>query len=169
LKSECSQDELPLDPDVASILLEWKRLCPETEGDWVFPSPRTEKPYDSGSLRKKVLKTAALRAKIPGAIGWDTLRHSYRAWLDETGAPLGVQQKLMRHANISTTMNVYGGAFMKASAKPTRPNKKRPSHRRPLFLLSKAYWTISDHNRKSQFLVTLRLRWLRGPATIRIV
>ena len=28
LKSECSQDELPLDPDVASILLEWKRLCP---------------------------------------------------------------------------------------------------------------------------------------------
>jgi integrase len=117
LKSECSQDELPLDPDVASILLEWKRLCPETEGDWVFPSPRTEKPYDSGSLRKKVLKTAALRAKIPGAIGWHTLRHSYRAWLDETGAPLGVQQRLMRHANISTTMNVYGGAFMEAKRK----------------------------------------------------
>jgi len=106
LKSECSQDELPLDPDVATILLEWKRLCPETKGDWVFPSPRTDKPYDSGSLRKKVLKTAALRAKIQGHIGWHTLRHSYRAWLDETGAPLGVQQKLMRHANISTTMNV---------------------------------------------------------------
>jgi integrase len=46
-----------------------------------------------------------------------TLRHSYRAWLDETGAPLGVQQKLMRHANISTTMNVYGGAFMGAKRK----------------------------------------------------
>jgi integrase len=45
------------------------------------------------------------------------LRHSYRAWLDETGAPLGVQQKLMRHANISTTMNVYGGAFMDAKRK----------------------------------------------------
>jgi integrase len=28
LKSECSRDELPLDPDVATILLEWKRLCP---------------------------------------------------------------------------------------------------------------------------------------------
>ena len=114
LKSEYSQDEMPLDPDVAAILLEWKQLCPQSKGDWVFPSPRTEKPYDSGSLRKKVLKTAALRAKISGAIGWHTLRHSYRAWLDETGAPLGVQQKLMRHANISTTMNIYGGAFMKA-------------------------------------------------------
>ena len=117
LKSECSQDELPLDPDVATILLEWKRLCPETEGDWVFPSPRTNKPYDSGSLRKKVLKGAAERAKIPGLIGWHSLRHSYRAWLDETGAPLGVQQKLMRHANIATTMNVYGGAFMEAKRK----------------------------------------------------
>src|SRR5229473_1672561 len=75
----------------------------------VFPSPRTNEPYDSGSLRKKVLKAAAVRAKIRGPIGWHSLRHSYRAWLDETGAPLGVQQKLMRHASIATTMNIYGG------------------------------------------------------------
>jgi len=27
LKSECSYDELPLGPDVATILLDWKRLC----------------------------------------------------------------------------------------------------------------------------------------------
>jgi integrase len=27
---------------------------------------------------------------------------------------MGVQQKLMRHAQISTTMNVYGNAFMEA-------------------------------------------------------
>jgi integrase len=39
LKSECSQDELPLDPDVATILLEWQRLCPKSDGNWVFPSP----------------------------------------------------------------------------------------------------------------------------------
>ncbi|MEY2414315.1 MAG: hypothetical protein QOD84_2921 [Acidobacteriaceae bacterium] len=98
-----------------SVLREQRKL--ETVGDWVFPSPRTSKPYDSGSLRKNILKTAALRAKIPGEIGWHALRHSYRAWLDETGSPLGVQQKLMHHANISTTMNVYGGAFMKAKRK----------------------------------------------------
>jgi integrase len=84
LKSECFRDELPLDPDVATVLLEWKRLCPETEGDWVFPSP---KPYDSGSHRRKVLKAAAVRAKIHGPIGGHSLRHSYRTWLDETGCP----------------------------------------------------------------------------------
>ena len=49
-----------------------------------------------------------------GSIGWHTFRHTYRSWLDDTGAPMGVQQKLMRHAQISTTMNVYGNALMEA-------------------------------------------------------
>jgi integrase len=45
-------------------------------------------------------------------VGWHTFRHTYRSWLDDTGAPVGVQQKLMRHAQVSTTMNVYGSAYM---------------------------------------------------------
>ena len=44
-------------------------------------------------------------------IGWHTFRHTYRSWLDETGAPMKVQQELMRHASIQTTMNVYGRAM----------------------------------------------------------
>lgn len=31
--------------------------------------------------------------------------------LDETGAPMRVQPELMRHADIRTTMNVYGKAM----------------------------------------------------------
>jgi integrase len=46
-----------------------------------------------------------------GSIGWHTFRHTYRSWLDETGAPMKVQQELMRHASIQTTMNVYGQAM----------------------------------------------------------
>ncbi len=30
-----------------------------------------------------------------------------RSWLDAVGTPIAVQQKLMRHADIRTTMNVY--------------------------------------------------------------
>jgi integrase len=41
-------------------------------------------------------------------VGWKTFRHSYRSWLDQTEAPIGVQRELMRHASIQTTMNVYG-------------------------------------------------------------
>jgi integrase len=36
------------------------------------------------------------------------MRHSYRAWLDAVGTGIAVQQKLMRLADIRTTMNVYG-------------------------------------------------------------
>jgi len=44
-------------------------------------------------------------------IGWHTFRHTYPSWLDASGAPLKVQQELMRHASIMTTMNVYGKAM----------------------------------------------------------
>jgi integrase-like protein len=49
-----------------------------------------------------------------GKIGWHTFRHTYRTLLDETGAPMKVQQELMRHANIQTTMNVYGSAMLES-------------------------------------------------------
>jgi integrase len=44
-------------------------------------------------------------------IGWKTFRHSFRSWLDQTEAPIGVQRELMRRAGIQTTMNVYGRAM----------------------------------------------------------
>jgi integrase len=31
-------------------------------------------------------------------------------WIDALGTPIGVQQKLMRHSDIRTTMNIYGDA-----------------------------------------------------------
>jgi integrase len=37
-----------------------------------------------------------------------SMRHTYRSWPDAVGTPIAVQQKLMRHADIRTTMNVYG-------------------------------------------------------------
>src|SRR5258708_409316 len=61
---------------------------------------------DSEEARK-----AGVATGIGGDIGWHTFRHSYRSWLDETGAPLTVQKELMRHASIQTTMNIYGKAM----------------------------------------------------------
>jgi integrase len=43
-------------------------------------------------------------------MGTHTFRHSYRIWIDALGTPIGVQQKLMRHSDIRTTMNIYGDA-----------------------------------------------------------
>jgi len=33
--------------------------------------------------------------------------------LDDLGTPIGVQQKLMRHSDVRTTMNHYGSAYEK--------------------------------------------------------
>ncbi len=40
-----------------------------------------------------------------GSIGWRTFRNNYHFWLEETGAPMKIQQELMRHAS------VYGQAM----------------------------------------------------------
>ena len=46
-------------------------------------------------------------AKI-GHLGTHAFRHTYRSWLDAVGTPVAVQQKMMRHADIRTTFNIYG-------------------------------------------------------------
>jgi integrase len=61
------------------------------------------------------LQPLAKRNKLDN-VGWHTFRHTYRSWLGDTGAPMGVQQKLMRHADISTTAK-YGDALMESKRK----------------------------------------------------
>ncbi len=109
VKTECSEDELPLDPDFATILLDWKNRSSNSE--LVFPSHVTGRNYHASPIQQDYIRPAGEKLGLKG-IGWHTFRHTYRSWLDATGAPLGVQQKLMRHAQISTTMNIYGNALM---------------------------------------------------------
>lgn len=112
VKTEYSRDVVPLDQELASVLQEWRQQAPFQGGDdWLFANPATGKPYHQEEIQKKPLKKAAIAAGIGPEIGWHTFRHTYRSWLDATGAPLKVQQELMRHASITTTMNVYGRAM----------------------------------------------------------
>jgi integrase len=79
----------------------------------VFPSHVTGGCFYSGIIQRRILKPKGEAIGIDG-LGWHTFRHTYRSLLDESGAPIGVQQKLMRHANVATTMNVYGNSTLKA-------------------------------------------------------
>ncbi|AXC13751.1 site-specific recombinase, phage integrase family [Acidisarcina polymorpha] len=154
VKTEYSEDELPLDPDFATALLEWKRKSADptrfTGLELMFPSHVTGRHYHTAPAQQDYIRPAGCclvacptcgagmgvwcrqegavpnGGRLPlhderweaagkyGSVGWHTFRHTYRSWLDDTGAPMGVQQKLMRHAQISTTMNVYGNALMEA-------------------------------------------------------
>ena len=111
-KTEYSEDELPLDASFAALMLDWKTRCPKSEGDWVFPNPNTGEVFHASPIQQDYIRAAGRKANLPRDIGWHTFRHTYRSFLDEGGAPVGVQQKLMRHAQVSTTMNLYGNAQM---------------------------------------------------------
>ena len=113
VKTEYSEDDLPLDPDLGTVLLNWKRKCPPSEEGWVFPSPVTGRCYHASPIQQDYIRPAG-RKLVLGDIGWHTFRHTYRSWLDLVGTSIGVQQKLMRHAQIATTMNVYGNAMMES-------------------------------------------------------
>ena len=113
VKTEYSEDDLPLDPDLATVLLNWKERCPKSEEGWMFPSPITGRCYHASPIQQDYIRTAGRKLGL-GDIGWHTFRHTYRSWLDSVGTSMGVQQKLMRHAQIATTMNVYGDAMMES-------------------------------------------------------
>jgi integrase len=114
VKPEYSEDELPLDSAFAEVMLDWKQRCPKSEGNWVFPNPNTSALYQASPIQQDYIRAAGRKVKLKKDIGWHTFRHAYRSFLDDAGAPVGVQQKLMRHAQVSTTMNTYGNAQMRS-------------------------------------------------------
>ncbi len=83
---------------------------PPPEG-WLFANPETGRPYHQETIQQKHIRKAGRDAGLGDGVGWHTFRHSYRSWMDDTGAPMTVQKELMRHASIQTTMNVYGKAM----------------------------------------------------------
>ena len=46
-------------------------------------------------------------------VGWRTFRHSYSRLLRASHTDVKVQQEILRHSNIATTMNVYTQAVSK--------------------------------------------------------
>lgn len=85
VKTECSEDELSLDPEFAAVLLNWKAQCRRTPGDWAFPSPVTDRCFHASPIQQDYIRPAGRKLGLEG-VGWHTFRHNYRAWLDDTGA-----------------------------------------------------------------------------------
>jgi integrase len=74
LKTEYSQDEVPIEKGFILELRKWQTLCLESEGRWLFPSPVTGRPYHADSIRADHLVPAGLQLGL-GRIGFHTFRH----------------------------------------------------------------------------------------------
>lgn len=111
-KTAYSNRPLPLDGGMLEVLKKWRQASQFTaDADWVFASPAQvgRLPWSADSVNHSYLKAA--RAASIASVSTHSMRHTYRSWLDIVGTPIAVQQKLMRHADIRTTMNVYGDVF----------------------------------------------------------
>ena len=83
-------------------------------------------------------------AKLPATSGWHTFRHTYATLLKGNGEDVKVVQELMRHANISVTLNVYAQAITQTKRDAQSrlvsllldKNEEKPS--------TEAYRTVTD-------------------------
>jgi integrase len=108
LKTQASQRWMPMDRLLAEKLREHKKKFTSFDNceAWVFANPETGRPYWPGRIQENWLVPAAQKAGL-GRIGWHTFRHSHSTLLHALGVDLKVQQELLRHADIRTTMNIY--------------------------------------------------------------
>jgi integrase len=116
VKTKYSESGLPLDPALAEVLFNWKRKSLfAQESDWVFASNQKagELPLRSDRMLARLIKPAAVAAQVGAEIGWHTFRHTYSTMLRQLGVDVKVQQELLRHADIRTTMNIYTQAVSK--------------------------------------------------------
>jgi integrase len=109
-KTLARRKPIPLAPDLLTVLRERReQTAYPADSDWVFASPykKGAVPYWPDSALADFVKPAAVRAEITKKIGWHTFRHTYSTLLRANGTDVKVQSELLRHSNISTTLNVY--------------------------------------------------------------
>jgi integrase len=111
VKSSNSARKMACADELLEVLGQWKQTTQfSAPDDWMFASPvKLGRQPLSYTHVWYTLEGAAKKAGV-GHVSSHTFRHTHRTWLDSVGTPVGVQQKLMRHADIRTTMNIYGDA-----------------------------------------------------------
>lgn len=110
MKSEASRKPVPLDAGLADVLTAWRGCCPyNQDADYIFGSPdkRGQQPYWPNAAMEDHIRPAAKRAEIQKRIGWHTLRHTFGTLVKSQGADVATTQALLRHANVSITMDRY--------------------------------------------------------------
>lgn len=116
-KTDKSRARLPVDDVLIEVIKKYRETAAESE--LVFPSSRTGGYRSASMLLQKGLQPVAIRLGF-GRLKFHDIRHSCRAWLTANGVPVGIQRDLFRHADMGTTLNMYGGVL---------PDEMRTGHR----------------------------------------
>jgi integrase len=116
-KTETSAKPIPMDPLLAEMLKEWRKVTRyRSPDDWVFASKRAKgkRPIWGQSIMRKQIHPALEKLGIEKRIGWHTFRHSYSTLLRHLGTDIKVQQDLLRHSSARLTLDTYTQAVTPA-------------------------------------------------------
>jgi integrase len=133
MKTDPSRKPVPMEMGLADVLKTWRMECGYSQSsDYIFASADMDgkQPLWPNSAMEDHIRPAPIRAEITKRLGWHTLRHTFGTLLKANGEDVAVVQSLMRHANVSVTMDKYVQAVT-------------PPKRRARAVLW-AYWTQMD-------------------------
>jgi integrase len=124
LKTESSAAPVPLRDLLADVLRgRYQRTPSGKPEDWIFPSLKLKgkKPLSASIMAGDKIRPAALKVGIelrPGQrFGFHNFRHSLATFLVSRGKDVKTIQELLRHAKVSTTLDLYSQATGEARLK----------------------------------------------------
>lgn len=121
-KTKASSQPVVMGALLADIMREWQNETQYSKPqDWVFPSFRLHgrKPRTGSIMAQDHLRPAAVKLGILGPedrrrFGFHNLRHSLASYLvTQTKTDVKTVQSILRHADISTTLDIYTHAINK--------------------------------------------------------
>jgi integrase len=118
LKTEGSAAPVPLGDLLADALRTWYQKTPYGKtNDWIFPSFKLKgmKPLSASIMAASRIRPAALkvgvRLELGQRFGFHNFRHSLATFLVSRGKDVKTIQGLLRHAKVSTTLDLYSQAI----------------------------------------------------------
>lgn len=114
-KSKSGRREIPMGPQLATVLKEWKIACPTGDLDLVFPNGIGNVETHS-NIYNRVFKPLMLKCGIVDGEGaprfsLHAMRHAAASLFIEQGWPPKKIQTMLGHSSITMTYDVYGHLF----------------------------------------------------------
>ena len=113
-KTDGSAAPVPLGELLADTLRAWHRETLYTKpDDWIFPSTKLKgtKPLSASMMTAAKIRPAAVKVGIRLAkgqrFGFHNFRHSLATFLVNRGTDVKTIQGLLRHAKVTTTLDLY--------------------------------------------------------------